>query len=106
MQILPSIKIPTPFGVISTPPLVTPPLALPAMPDEHARRAIGHGIGEDLANIPGAIPFAGAMIEDALQDTHHAEIKKALTAEEYSRFAEYNKALPTAPALIRTLCFK
>ena len=38
MQILPSIEIPTPFGgTISTPPLETPPLKLPAMPDE--RRA-------------------------------------------------------------------
>ena len=107
MQILPSIKLPTPFGgTISTPPLETPPLKLPAMPDSHAAKAIGHGLGEDAAAIIGLIPWAGEIIEDALQDMHHSEIKKLLTSEEYSEFAEYNKALPTSVALARALCFK
>jgi len=107
MQILPSIEIPTPFGgTISTPPLETPPLKLPAMPDERSAKAIAHGVGEDAAAIIGLIPWAGEIIEDALQDMHHAEIKKILTDTEYRKFAEYNKSFPTAVALTRTLCFK
>lgn len=107
MQILPSIKLPTPFGgTISTPPLETPPLQLPAMPDSRAAKAIGHGLGEDAAAIIGLIPWAGEIIEDALQDMHHAEIKQILTPDEYRTFAEYNKSFPSAVALARTLCFK
>jgi len=107
MQIISSIKIPTPFGgTISTPPLETPPLKLPTMPDARARKAIGHGIGEDLAEVVGAIPFAGSFIEDSLQDMHFAEIKKILTPDEYSKFSEYNKAFPSAIALARIFAFK
>ena len=107
MQILPSIKIPTPFGgAIYTPPLETPPLKLPTMPDARAGKAIGHGLGEDLAEIAGVIPFVGSFIEDALQDMHFTEIKKILTPVEYSKFSEYNKSFPSAVALARTLCFK
>jgi len=106
MKIFEGPTLPTPFGKVKLPDLETPPLSLPSMPDEHARKAIGHGIGEDLANIPGIIPWVGEIIEDALEDTHHAEIKKILTADEYSKFAEYNKSLPTTLALARTFCFK
>jgi len=107
MQILPSIKIPTPFGgEISTPPLETPPLSLPKMPDARAGKAIGHGVGEDLAEIAGVIPFVGSFIEDALQDMHYAEIKKILTPGEYSKFSEYNKSFPSSIALARVLAFK
>lgn len=107
MQIIPSIEIPTPFGgTISTPPLETPPLKLPAMPDERSAKAIGHGVGEDAAMIVGLIPWAGDVLADILIDMHHAEIKKILTADEYRKFAEYNKSFPTTVALARTLCFK
>jgi len=107
MQILPSIEIPTPFGgIISTPPLETPPLSLPAKPNDRAMKAIGHGLGEDAAQIIGLIPFVGDILEDILEDLHHAEIKKILTDKEYSKFAQYNKSFPTAIALARTLCFK
>ena len=107
MQIIPSIKIPTPFGgTISTPPLETPPLKLPAMPDAHARKAIGHGLGEDAAAIIGLIPWAGDILADILVDMHHAEIKEILTDAEYRTFAKYNKSFPTAVALARTFCFK
>jgi len=107
MQIIPSIEIPTPFGgTISTPPLETPPLKLPTMPDERSAKAIGHGVGEDAAAIIGLIPFAGDVLSDILVDMHHAEIKKILTDVEYRTFAEHNKAFPTAVALTRTLCFK
>ena len=106
MKIFTGPEIPTPFGSIKLPDLETPPIKLPAMPDEHARRAIGHGLGEDAAQIVGLIPWIGGIIEDALEDMHHVEIKKILTADEYSRYAEYNKSLPTTLALARVLCFK
>lgn len=107
MKIIEGPEIPTPFGgSIKLPDLETPPISLPKMPDEHAAKAIGHGVGEDAAALIGLIPWVGEIVEDALQDLHHAEIKKILTTEEYSKFAEYNKALPTSLALARTLCFK
>jgi len=106
MEIFTGPKIPTPFGVIKLPDAETPPLKLPTMPDDHARKAIGHGIGEDAAAIIGLIPWVGEIVEDALQDMHHIEIKKILTDAEYHKFAEYNKSFPTAVALTRTLCFK
>jgi len=106
MKILKGPEVPTPFGRVKLPDLETPPLELPKMPDEHARKAIGHGLGEDAAQLIGLIPWIGDIVEDALEDMHHIEIKKILTADEYSRFAEYNKALPTSLALARTLCFE
>jgi len=106
MIILKPIKLPTPFGEISTPPLETPPIELPQIPDDRARKAIGHGLGEDAAQIIGLVPWVGDILEDILEDMHHAEIKKILTPEEYDRFAEYNKSFPTTVALARTLCFK
>ena len=106
MKIFEGPKVPTPFGEVKLPDLETPPISLPSMPDDRAKKAIGHGLGEDAAQIIGLIPWIGGIVEDFLEDTHHDEIKKILTTEEYSDFANYNKALPTAPALIRTLCFK
>lgn len=106
MKLTPELNVPTPFGKVTIPGLETPPMKLPTMPDERGKKAIGHGIGEDAASVLGIIPWVGSLAEDALEDTHHAEIKKILTNEEYSKFANYNKSLPTAPALIRTLCFR
>ena len=105
MKILTGREVPTPFGRIKLPDLETPPLKLPKMPDAHARKAIGHGLGEDVAQIIGIIPYVGGIVEDILEDMHHVEIKKILTPDEYSKFAEYNKSFPTAVALARTLLF-
>lgn len=106
MKILTGPKIPSPFGTIKLPDLETPPLKLPTMPDAHAAKAIGHGLGEDAAQIVGIVPWIGDIAQDILNDLHHAEIKKILTDAEYREFANYNKAFPTAIALARTLCFK
>uniref|UniRef100_A0A6M3M293 Uncharacterized protein n=1 Tax=viral metagenome TaxID=1070528 RepID=A0A6M3M293_9ZZZZ len=106
MKIFTGPEIPTPFGVIKLPDAETPPLKLPAMPDARATKAIGHGLGEDAAQIVGLIPWIGDIIEDALEDSHHVEIKKLLNPDEYRRYAEYNKSMPTTVALVRTLCFK
>lgn len=106
MKIFEGPKIPTPFGEIKLPDLETPPLELPQIPDDRARKAIGHGLGEDAAQIIGLVPWVGDILEDILEDMHHAEIKKILTPEEYNRFLEYDKSFPTTVALARTLCFK
>ena len=106
MKILEGPKIPSPFGEVKLPDLETPPIKLPTMPDERSAKAIGHGLGEDAAQIIGLIPWIGDIVEDVLEDLHHAEIKKILTADEYQKFAEYNKSFPSAVALVRTLCFK
>ncbi len=106
MKIFTGPKIPTPFGEIKLPDLETPPLSLPTKPDARATKAIGHGLGEDAAQIVGLIPWIGDIAEDILEDMHHAEIKKILTDDEYRKFVGYNKAFPTTIALARTLCFK
>jgi hypothetical protein len=98
--------LPTPFGKVTLPALETPPMSLPSMPDEHAKKAIMHGVGEDLAQIIGIVPWVGAVVEDALEDMHQAEIRKMLTSEEYNKFSEYNKTLPTSLALARLFMFK
>ena len=105
MKLFSGPTIGTPFGKVKLPDCELPPLELPTRPDEHARKAILHGVGEDLSGVIGLIPWIGDLVADAIADTHHAEIKKLLTSEEYDRFAEFNKSLPTAPALIRTFCF-
>lgn len=105
--IMSGIKIPTPFGgSISTPPIETPPLTLPKMPDDHARKAIGHALGEDASQIVALIPWAGDVLSDILSDLHYAEIVKILTPDEYQKFVEYNKMFPSSVAMVRTLCFK
>lgn len=107
MKIFTGPELPTPFGgTIKLPDLETPPLTLPTMPDDRGFKAIGHGLGEDAAGIIGMVPWIGEIIEDALQDMHHVEIKNILTADEYRKFAEYNKSFPSAVALARALCFK
>jgi len=106
MKLFEGPDLPTPFGNIKLPDLETPPIELPQIPDEHAAKALGHGIGEDAAALIGLIPWVGDIASDILIDMHHAEIKRILTDAEYRKFAEYNKAFPTAVALARTLCFK
>jgi len=106
MKVFTGPEVPTPFGKVKLPDLETPPIKVPSVPDKRGRKAIGHGLGEDLASVVGLIPWIGDVVEDALEDIHHAEIKKILTPAEYSRFAEYNKSLPTTLALARTLCFR
>lgn len=107
MKIFTGPTIPTPFGgSIKLPDLETPPITLPKRPDDHARKAIGHALGEDAAQIVGLIPWVGDIAEDILEDLHHAEIKNILTTEEYRKFSEYNKTFPSAVAMVRALCFK
>ena len=107
MYILPSIKLPTPFGgEISLPALGPPPLEVPKILDERGVKAIGHGLGEDAAQLIGLIPWIGDIAADILEDLHKAEIKKILTPDEYDRFLQYDKVMPTTVALARIFCFE
>lgn len=107
MKVFPGITLPTPFGgSFRLPDIETPPLALPKPPDARSLKVIGHGVGEDISNLVGLIPYVGQVVGDLLEDMHHAEILKLLTKEEYQKFTEYNKVFPSTIALARTLLFK
>lgn len=95
----------TPFGRVKLPRLEPPPSLRPRAPDDREKEILRQGLGEDLAFFPGLIPVVGAPIADVIGDIHHREITKLLTPEEYIRFAEFNKYLPTTLALIRTMLF-
>lgn len=104
-DILKRRRLPTPFGDIHLPAIETPPLARPRTPDAHARKAIKQGLGWDLADVIALLPAVG-VVADSVRDLHNAEIKDLLTAEEYTKFAEYSKWLPISLALARVFCFK
>jgi len=107
MKIFTGPKIPTPFGgSIKLPDLETPPITLPKRPDDRARKAIGHALGEDASQIVALIPWAGDIAADIIADLHYAEIIKILTPAEYQKFVNYNKMFPSSIAMVRTLCFK
>lgn len=105
MVILPEREVMTPFGRVRLPEVTPPPSIMPHRPDDREKEILRQGLGEDLAFFPGLIPVVGAVIADVLGDIHHREITKLLTPEEYGRFAEFNKYLPTSLALARTLLF-
>lgn len=107
MKLFEGPKIPTPFGgEIKLPDFETPPLELPKMPSDRQAKAIAHGLGEDATFVIALIPYVGDLVADTVVDMHHAEIKKILTPDEFSRFTEYDKGLPTSLALVRALCFE
>ncbi len=106
MKILAGPRLPGPFGSIKLPDLETPPIKLPSKPDAHARKAIGHAIGQDGATVVGLIPWVGEDIQAVLEDLHQAEIQQTLTTEEYRTFLQYNKLFPSTVAMGRTLLFK
>ncbi len=107
MKILSGPRLPTPFGgSVKLPDLETPPLRLPSKPDAHARKAIGHAIGQDGAAVVGLIPWVGEVAQAVLEDLHQAEIQQVLTPEEYGTFLQYHKTFPSTVAMGRTLLFK
>ena len=116
MNILPSVTIPGPFGTLHTPALETPPLKLPAMPDDHGKEAIRHSVGQDIADlsdtilqaIPGADIVGAALdpIRDSIVDLHAKEIRNILTPQEYDQYLEYHKIFPSSVSMARVMCFK
>lgn len=114
-QLLPSIRIPTPWGVsVHLPALETPPFQLPSKPNEAGKMAIKNAIAQDVADIAGTFlelippPFDVAIDygRDMVVDLHAKEIKDTLSPAEYDCYLNYNKIFPSTVAAVRCTCFK
>lgn len=101
ITLLKSKKIPTPFGSIETPKVELPPLKPPKLEDKH-RKALGHALGVDVADIIGIIPYVGGVVADSLRAMHTKEIRKLLTPEEFDKYTEWDKTYPDVIALLRS----
>jgi len=101
IKLLEPKELPTPFGKVETPSVEMPPLKLPALEDRH-KKALGHAIGVDLADIVGAIPYVGGVLADSLRRMHTEEIRKLLTPEEYNKYAKWDRTYPDVIALLRS----
>jgi len=101
IKLLETKQIPTPFGSVETPSIELPPLKLPTLEEKH-RRALGHAIGIDLADIIGVIPYVGGVLADSLRRMHTEEIRKLLTPDEYNKYVKWDKSYPDFWALLRS----
>lgn len=79
---LPSIELPD-----------FPPKPLPKL-DNRQREVLRYALMDDLADF---IPLAG----DVASDIAYAEIKRLMKPEEYNKFVEYNKWLPSVLAALK-----
>jgi len=91
--VLPKIKIP--LIDVEMPEISIPefPPKLPKL-DERQMEIVRYAVMDDLADI---IPFFG----DVAADLAYAEIKKKMTPEEYEKFIEENKTLPSTLAALK-----
>ncbi len=77
-----------------------PEVSLPDIPpkplklDERKAEIVRHAIADDLADL---VPIAG----DFVSDTSYAEIRRQMTPEEYEKFLNDNKALPSTLAALK-----
>jgi len=94
MRLLPSRKVPTPFGSINLPDMDTPILAPPQV-DERRRTAVRHAVAQDLTGVLGLIPYVGSLVGGQIADLHFAEMRKILTPPEMSRYVESDKRIPS-----------
>lgn len=101
VTILESRKIPTPFGSIETPRIELPPLKIPKLEERH-RKALGHAIGIDLADIVGVVPYVGGLVADNLRRSHTEEIRKLLKPEEFNMYAKWDRTYPDVIAILRS----
>ena len=101
IKILEPKELPTPFGRVSTPTIEIPPLKAPKLEARH-RKALGHALAVDLADIVGVIPYVGGTLADSLRRMHTEEIRKVLTPEEFDKYARWDKTYPDVIALIRS----
>lgn len=91
--ILPKIHIPlidVSLPEISLPELPPKPLKL----DERQMEIVRYALMDDLGDL---LPIVG----DVAADIAYSELKKKMTPEEYERFLEANKALPSTLAAIK-----
>ncbi len=76
-----------------------PEITLPEFPkaprlDERRIEILRHAIADDLGDL---VPVIG----DLVSDTSYAEMRKKMTPEEYERFVEENKVLPSSLATLK-----
>jgi len=94
-------KLPTPFGTVETPSIELPPLKLPSLESRH-RKALGHALGIDLADIVSIVPWVGSTLADSLRRAHTEEIRKLLTSDEFDKYAKWDRTYPDVLALLRS----
>ncbi len=98
IQVLPKIEIPV-VGVRL--PAVELPELPPKIPrlDDRQMEIVRYALMDDLSDL---IPVLG----DLLSDTAYAEVKERMTPEEYSKFVEENKWLPSVAAALKVFSEK
>ncbi len=101
IKILEPKKLPTPFGTVETPTIELPPVKIPSLEDRH-RKALGHALGIDLADIVSIVPWVGSTLADSLRRMHGEEIRKLLTSDEFNKYAYFDKTYPDVLALLRS----
>jgi len=99
---LPETTLPTPFGKVHLP---EHKVKLPKLPsfDEKSRNAMKHAVAIDGSMVPGLIPVVGDLIADVVEDLHFAELRNALTPEQYNEFIKQDKIAPAIIAMARAL---
>ncbi|MEM1681052.1 MAG: hypothetical protein QXZ56_07590 [Sulfolobales archaeon] len=93
VRLLPNVRIPiieVDLPAIELPEFPPKPLKL----DERQVEVLRYALMDDLSDV---IPIIG----DVLSDVAYAELRKRLTPEEYERFVEENKWLPSTLAVIK-----
>ncbi|MEM4976663.1 MAG: hypothetical protein QXT64_04995 [Desulfurococcaceae archaeon] len=98
IRLLPEVKIPlvdVKLPAVELPEFPPKPLKL----DERQIEALRYAIMDDLADI---VPFIG----DVLSDVAYAELRNRLTPDEYEKFIEENKWLPSTLALLKVFAEK
>ena len=98
---MPEREVNTPFGKV-----VAPEISLPALKaielQPKRREALKAGIAIDASSIIGIIPVVGDIIADGVEDTFGAKLRDSLTTEEMDLYTKFDKAGPSALAIIRT----
>ena len=85
--------------------LFAPEVELPEFPpkipklDERQTEILRHALADDIS---GLVPIAG----DLISDTSYSRLKELMTPDEYERFVELNKGLPSLLAAARVFSEK
>ena len=93
-QILPERDIPTPFGKITLPSMMTPRMGLPRI-DSRRGKALSHATATDLTGILSYIPYVGSLLGGQISDLHYSELRKLLTDQELERYIEADRRIPS-----------
>ncbi|MFA5186423.1 MAG: hypothetical protein WC551_08110 [Patescibacteria group bacterium] len=104
-QVVPEVRVPSPFGTFRLPSYGLPPLRKPRWTKER-KEAMRHALGSDLSQVAALIPAVGDVVADVLEDVHMAEVKRLLPPDEFDKFLQETKVAPDTLALLRTYIAK